>query len=311
MNIFKRVVVTGGAGFIGSHLTEELVERGFEVIVVDNLATGKIENINHLFNKDNFKFIKGSITDLNLLREVFQGVHCVFHQAALSSVPRSLNNPTATNEVNINGTLNVLIVAKDCGVPKVVYASSSSVYGDTQELPIREDRKPNPLSPYAVSKLTGEYYCKVFSNLYEIKSISLRYFNVYGPRQDPNSEYAAVIPRFITRILNHQPPIIYGDGNQTRDFTFIKDVVKANILSMEAEAAVGTFNIASGERIGIRELADKIMEIANLKLEPIYDEPQSGDVKDSLADISEAKAQLKYQPEFSLIDGLEETIKWY
>ncbi|MHC1566277.1 MAG: SDR family oxidoreductase [Candidatus Syntropharchaeia archaeon] len=304
-----KVVITGGCGFIGSNLAHELMNEN-EVIVIDDLSTGRIENIANLKNSENFKFVRGSITDLNLLKQVFKDVDYVFHQAAIPSVQRSVENPIATNEANINGTLNVLLAARDSGVKKVIYASSSSVYGDTPILPKREDMKPNPKSPYAVSKLVGEYYCKVFSEVYGLKTVCLRYFNVYGPKQDPYSEYAAVIPRFITRALNDQPPVIFGDGNQTRDFTFVKDVVKANILAMEKNVE-GVFNIACGNRISIKELANKILEIMGLKLSPVCDKPRPGDIRHSLADISLARERLGYVPEYDLEKGLEVTIKWF
>lgn len=303
-------LVTGGAGFIGSSLTEELAKRGDEVIIIDDLSTGKMGNIKEVIKRHNVKFVKGSVANLDLLKELFLDTSHVFHQAAIPSVQRSIENPLATNEANATGTLNVLIAARDCGVKKVIYASSSSVYGDTPELPKREDMKTNPLSPYAVTKLVGEYYCKVFNEVYGLKTICLRYFNVYGPRQDPASEYAAVIPRFITRILNNQPPIIYGDGNQTRDFTFVKDVVNANILAAEKNVE-GIFNIANGQRISINELANKTMELARVKLNPIYDSPRKGDIRDSLADISLAGEKLEYGPKFNLDKGLEGVIKWY
>ena len=304
-----KVVVTGGCGFIGSNIAEELIKKHY-VVVIDDLSTGRIENIQSLQDKENFEFVRGNITDLDLLKQIFEDVDCIFHQAAIPSVQRSVENPLDTNEANIKGTLNVLIAARDCGVKKVVYASSSSVYGDTPELPKKENMKPNPQSPYAVSKLTGEYYCKVFSDIYGIKTICLRYFNVYGPKQDPASEYAAVIPRFINRVLNNQPPIIFGDGNQTRDFTFVKDVVKANILAMEKNVE-GVFNIAYGQQISINELANKIMEIVGVKLNPVYDKPRPGDIRNSLADISLAKQKLGYMPEYSLEKGLEVTIRWF
>lgn len=305
----KKVVVTGGAGFIGSHLAEELAKNN-EVIIIDNLSTGKIGNIQHLLELDNVSFIKGDVRDLELLKKSFENADYVFHQAAIPSVPRSIKDPISTNEVNVNGTLNVLIAARDCDVKKVVYASSSSVYGDSPTLPKKESMLPNPLSPYAVSKLTGEYYCKVFSILYGLKTICLRYFNVYGPRQDPSSQYAAVIPKFISRILNNKPPIIYGDGKQTRDFTFVKDVVYANILAAETQAQ-GIFNIATGKRISIHDLAHKIMNIIGKHLNIIYDKPRPGDIRDSLADISKAIAKINYKPKYSLDKGLEVTIKWF
>jgi len=302
-----KVVVTGGAGFIGSNLAEELLKK-HEVTVIDNLSTGRIENLHQILDKINF--IEGSITDLDLLKEAFSGSYGIFHQAAIPSVQRSVDNPLATNEANVEGTLKVLVAARDCKVQKVVFASSSSAYGDTPTLPKKEEMKPSPKSPYAISKLAGEYYCRVFSEVYGLKTACLRYFNVYGPRQDPKSEYAAVIPRFISRVLAHEPPVIYGDGNQTRDFTFVKDVAKANILAMHSPAQ-GVFNIACGRRMSLNELAGRIMEITGIKLDPIYDEPRQGDVKDSLADISDARRELGYNPEFDLDLGLEETIKWF
>lgn len=301
------VVVTGGAGFIGSNLAEELIKK-HEVTVIDNLSTGKIGNLDTIIDKVNF--INGSITDLQLLKEAFSNVDTVFHEAAIPSVQRSVDNPLASNEANVDGTLKVLIAARECNVRKVVYASSSSAYGDTPVLPKREDMTPNPKSPYAVSKLTGEYYCRVFSEVYGLKTACLRYFNVYGPRQDPMSQYAAVIPRFITRILARSPPVIYGDGNQTRDFTFVKDVVKANILAMSADAE-GVFNIACAKRVSLNDLAEKIMAITGIDVDPIYEMPRIGDVRDSLADISSAQAKLGYEPDFNLDSGLEGTIKWF
>jgi len=267
----KRVLITGGAGFIGSNLSEELVREGHDVIILDDLTTGKKENIKEF--KDSIRFVKGSITNLELLKELFRDVECVFHHAALPSVQRSVEDPLATNEVNVKGTLNALIAARDSEVEKVVYASSSSVYGDTPELTKREEMNQNPKSPYAVSKLTGEKYCAVFPEVYGLKTVSLRYFNVYGPMQDPYSECAAVIPRFITRVLKNQPPIIYGDGNQTRDFTSVKDAVNANLLAMENNAE-GIFNIASGKRISVNELASEIVRMLRNDLKAIHTEPR-------------------------------------
>ena len=256
------------------------------------------------------RFTEGSITDLDLLKEAFSGSDTVFHEAAIPSVQRSVDNPIASNEANVEGTLKVLVAARDCGVRKVVYASSSSAYGNTPTLPKIEDMKPNPRSPYAVSKLAGEYYCRVFSDVYGLKTACLRYFNVYGPRQNPHSEYAAVIPRFVTRILAHERPVIYGDGGQTRDFTFVKDVVKANILAGESPAE-GVFNIACGKRVNLNELAGKIMEIMGIKVEMSYEGARPGDVRDSLADISSAGDKLGYKPGYELDSGLRETVEWF
>ncbi len=304
-----RVAITGGAGFIGSNLAEELSkEKDNEIIIVDDLSTGKMENLRKF--DQNINFVRGSITDLNLLKGIFKGVDYVFHQAAIPSVPRSVKDPIASNNANVNGTLNVLVAAKDCGVKKVIYASSSSVYGDTPELPKREDMMPNPLSPYAVTKLLGEYYCKVFTEVYGLKTVSLRYFNVYGPRQDPYSDYAAVIPRFINRVLENKPPVIYGDGEQTRDFTFVKDVVRANIQAMKSNAD-GVYNIAYGNRISINELANVIMKLMGRNLNPIHEAPREGDVKHSLGDIARAKKDLGYEPTYSLEEGLRGTVEWF
>ena len=303
----KKVVVTGGAGFIGSNLAMELSKR-YRVTVIDNLSTGKLENITHIPNID---FVEGSITNLGLLKNAFEGAECIFHEAALPSVQRSVDDPIASNSANVDGTLNVLVAARDCGAKKVVYASSSSVYGDTPTLPKREDMKPNPKSPYAVSKLASEYYARIFSEIYGLNTVCLRYFNVFGPRQDPKSEYAAVIPIFISRIKEGKSPVIFGDGNQTRDFTFVQDVVKANILAMENEPSEGVFNIACERRTSLNQLARQIMDIMGFKADLIYDKPRLGDVKDSLADITAARRELNYEPEYDLNMGLIETIKWF
>jgi UDP-glucose 4-epimerase len=309
-NGFTKYAVTGGAGFIGSHLSEYLTNQGHEVIIFDNLFSGKKENISHLLQLSNVTFTEDTITSLDSLKKAFTGVDGIFHQAAIASVPRSVKNPLATNEANITGTLNVLIAARDCGVKKVIYASSSSVYGDTPTLPKREDMTPLPKSPYAISKLTGEYYCKAFSELYGLKAVSLRYFNVFGPRQDPASEYAAVIPKFITRILKKESPIIYGDGKQTRDFTYVKDVIQANVKAMTSNAE-GIFNVAYNNRIDLLELSSIIMdEIGNYQ-PVLFENPRSGDVRDSLADISAGKKAFDYSPNFTVKSGLKETIEWY
>ncbi len=305
----KKVAVTGGAGFIGSHLTESLLSQGYHIIIVDDLSTGKMDNIGPSLNSGNVEFIRGSIADLPLLQKLFQGVYYAFHQAALPSVPRSIENPQASHEVNLTGTLNVLLAARDNAVKKVIYASSSSVYGDTPTLPKREDMIPDPLSPYAVTKLASEYYCRVFHQAYRLPTVCLRYFNVYGPRQDPNSQYSAVIPGFIKKAAWGESPVIFGDGEQTRDFTFVQDVVAANILAAESEAC-GVFNISRGESITINRLAQLILELVGNKLELIHQEPRPGDVRHSLADISKAKA-FGYEPKCGLEAGLMETIRWF
>jgi len=307
--IKKKIVVTGGAGFIGSNLVRVLA-LGNEVMVIDDLSTGYLKNIKDLIDNQSIQFIKGSITDLDLLQKTFKDIDYVFHEAAIPSVPRSILDPIKSNHVNVNGTLNVLFAAKNNNVKKVVYASSSSVYGDTPALPKCEDMKPCPLAPYAVNKLTGEYYCQVFTSVYNLPTVSLRYFNVYGPCQDPTSEYAAVIPNFITRILTGDSPIIYGDGKQSRDFTFINDVVHANILAAQSNA-LGVFNIAGGKQISIDNLAKLITTIFKKDLNPIYKEPRPGDIKHSLADISKARTTFGYEPKFDIKDGLKETINWF
>lgn len=299
-------VVTGGAGFIGSHLAEELLKHSYQVIILDDLSTGKRANIEPILTQGNIQFIEGSVTDLPLLNKLFQNVSYIFHLAAIPSIPRSIENPLASHNVNITGTLNVLLAAKYNKVKKVIYASSSSVYGDTPTLPKREDISPHPQSPYAVTKLAGEYYCQIFYKVFNLPTICLRYFNVYGPRQDPDSQYAAVIPRFISRQLHNRAPIIYGDGEQTRDFTFIKDVVNANILAAEKDAT-GVCNIGRGERISINQLAGLVINLVGGNVKPYYQESRPGDIKHSLADISRAK-QFGYNPKYSLEEGLKETI---
>ncbi len=304
----KRVLVTGGAGFIGSNLAEKLAEEN-EVVILDDLSTGKIETIEELIKKDTVTFTQGSITDLDLLRKNFRDIDFVFHQAAIASVPKSIKDPRSSNEANITGTLNVLIAAKDAGIKKLVFASSSSVYGDTPLVQVSEDMPLNPLSPYAVTKAAGEFYSKVFHDLYDLQTISLRYFNVFGPKQDPDSQYAAVIPKFINAIMNDEQPVIYGDGEQSRDFIFVKHVVEANILACES-GMTGVFNIANGKRITINQLVSMINEILGKNIEPVYTEPVSGDIKHSMADISKARS-IGYKPESDFKKELRETISWF
>jgi UDP-glucose 4-epimerase len=304
----KKIIVTGGAGFIGSNLTDLLLERGYQVTIVDNLSTGKLANVRHLLDKKKIEFVKGSVASLPLLRNVFSGAEYVFHQAAIPSVPRSVKNPRASHNINATGTLNVLLAARDNGVKKVIYASSSSVYGDSATLPKQEDMTPNPLSPYAISKLTGEYYCTVFHGIYGLDTVCLRYFNVYGPRQDPNSQYAAVIPKFITGVMAGRPPVIFGDGEQSRDFTFVRDVAEANIRAAESDVT-GVFNIGRSERVTLNHLARLIIGLAgDNNIQPVYDEPRPGDIKHSLADITKAAA-FGFLPEYNLEKGLKETVR--
>jgi len=300
----KKVVITGGAGFIGANLAKELSANN-SVTIIDNLSTGKKENIADL-PQGKVEFVEGSIGDLSLLKRLFRNVDFVFHQAAISSVHKSIENPLATNEANVTGTLNVLLAARDSGVKKVIYASSAAVYGNTPTLPQREKMMSNPQSPYAVTKLVGEYYCQAFQTVYGLPTVSLRYFNVYGPKQDPNSEYSAVIPKFIKRLSEEKPLIIFGDGEQTRDFVFVTDVVLANILAAESDST-GVFNVGQGRSITINELAKLIIRIMNKDAGVIYKEARVGDVRYSLADISKARL-FDYQPQYDLEQGLREMI---
>ena len=305
-----KVLVTGGAGFIGSHIAERMVELGHEVIVLDDLSTGREENIAHL--RSRITFVKGSITDTALLQEVMQGVQVVFHEAALGSVPRSVEDPRTTHEVNITGTFNVLMAARDAGVKRVVYAASSSAYGDTPTLPKVETMLPNPLSPYAVSKLVGEYYCQVFTRVYGLETVSLRYFNVFGPRQNPHSQYAAVIPKFVTAALKGEPLTVFGDGEQSRDFTYIDNVVQANLLAMQSPYAVGkVYNVACGGRYTLNELIRQLEVIFGHRLDVQYLPPRAGDIKHSEASISEARRDLGYQVLVPFEEGLKKTVQWY
>jgi UDP-glucose 4-epimerase len=303
----RNVIVTGGMGFIGSHLTEKLLEEN-KVTVIDNESTGKIKNIKYLLNNENITVIKGSIVDLDLT-EIFKGKDYVFHLAAIPSVPRSVKDPFSSNEANITGTLRVLIAAKHAGIKKVVFSSSSSVYGNTPTLPKIEDMPVNPMSPYAITKATGEIYCKVFQELYGLSTVCLRYFNVFGPKQDPNSQYAAVIPKFITAITSDNSPIIYGDGEQSRDFTFVKHVVDANILSCESNKT-GVFNIACGRRITINQLVNYINEIVGKNIKQSYADLRIGDIKHSLADISKARS-FGYNPDGNFKEELSEVVMWF
>jgi nucleoside-diphosphate-sugar epimerase len=308
--LLKHYIITGGAGFIGSHLTSALVNKGDRVIVIDNLSTGHLENLSDVM--DDIKFIKGDIRDIEFLKKCFRGVEVVFHQAALPSVPRSIKDPIASNASNIDGTLNVLVAARDAGVKRVVCAASSSAYGDTEILPKTEEMPSNPLSPYAVTKYVGELYSRVFSRVYGLETVCLRYFNVFGPRQDPNSQYAAVIPKFIISMSKGESPHIYGDGEQSRDFTYIDNVVEANLLAAYAPSVSGEmFNIACGERNTINELVGKINEIFGTRIEPEYDSPRPGDVKHSMASIEKANKFLGYRPVVTFQEGLRRTVDWF
>lgn len=307
----SKILITGGAGFIGSHLCDYFLKDN-EVICLDNLSTGFESNIQHLYQRANFKFIKGNICDYKVCEESMVGVDLVLHQAALGSVPRSIENPLATNENNVNGFLNILEAARNAKVKNFVFAASSSTYGDSVELPKVESRIGKPLSPYAVSKLTNELYAHVFANLYQMNIIGLRYFNVFGPRQSPNGAYAAVIPRFIESVKNSEDLIIHGDGKQTRDFTFIDNVVKANELAaIKCNSMTGyeVYNIACGSQITINELAQFIIEHSKIYFKDSnskikYVDSRIGDIKDSLASIDKAKNELNYEPEIDVREGL-------
>jgi len=302
-----KYIVTGGAGFIGSHIVEAISES-HDVVVIDNFSSGNRQNLSRF--RENITCIEGSIHNLPLLEVAFNGADGIFHLAAIASVAKSVEDPLATHETNLTGTLNVLLAARNCGVKKVVFSSSSAVYGNEPTLPKREDMPPVPLSPYAVSKLAGEYYCGVFSKLFGVKTVSLRYFNVFGPRQDPQAEYAAVIPKFITRLLKHQAPLIFGDGKQTRDFVYVTDVIRANLLAMQSNKT-GIFNIGSGQSIDLNTLAHTLAEIMEITIPPVHEKPRSGDIRDSVSDITAAKKTLGYKPGFSLDKGLAETIPWF
>jgi nucleoside-diphosphate-sugar epimerase len=310
------VLVTGGSGFIGSHLVDALLRKGAEVRVLDNLATGKRANLAHILecrgSQDKFSFVEGDITDRAAVQEAITGVDYVLHQAALPSVQRSVEDPLTANLVNVAGTLNVLMAARETGVKRVVYASSSSVYGDSSQLPKAEHMATNPLSPYAVSKLAAEAYCRAFTRVYGLETIALRYFNVFGPRQDPNSLYAAVLPRFIEALLGQKRPVIYGDGTQSRDFTYIENVVRANVLALDAAGVAGeAFNIACGKSVDLKTVLQLLTEFSGQPVEPEYQAPRAGDVKHSLADLSKAERLLGYRPVVPFRDGLRRTFDYF
>jgi UDP-glucose 4-epimerase len=310
------VLVTGGGGFIGSHLVEALLRREASVRVLDNLSTGHRTNLESalepLEGRGTLTFIEGDITDRKTVEAAVRGVEFVLHQAALPSVQRSVEAPVTSNLVNVVGTLNVLVAAQEAGVKRMVYASSSSVYGDSPQLPKTEHMPTNPLSPYAVSKLAAEAYCRVFTRVYGIETVALRYFNVFGPRQDPTSLYAAVLPRFIEAFLCKAPPVIYGDGTQSRDFTYIDNIVQANLLALEAAGVGGeAFNIACGESVTLQAILQYLAEFSNQAVEPEYHAPRAGDIKHSLADISKAERMLGYRPVIPFREGLKRTFEFF
>ena len=302
-------LVTGGAGFIGSHLAEELLRRGETVRVVDNLSTGKRQNIAHIRPVE---FIEGDLADLDVARRAVKGIDYVLHQAAIPSVPRSVEDPITSNRANIDASLNVLVAARDAGVKRVVYAGSSSAYGNTPTLPKVETMAPAPLSPYALQKLVAEQYCQMFTRLYGLQTVTTRYFNVFGPRQDPSSPYSGVISIFISALCERRRPTIYGDGEHTRDFTYVANVVDGVLRACTADNASGeVINVATSGRISLNTLFNTIRNLVGSTVEPIYAEPRAGDVKDSQADISKAKRVLGYQPSVTFEAGLAKTVEWY
>jgi UDP-glucose 4-epimerase len=305
-----RYVVTGGAGFIGSHIVEELLRRNETVTVIDNFSTGKRENVKPF--EGTAKIIDADISQAKNLGQFLKGAEYVIHQAAIPSVPRSISDPVKSHEANVNGTLQLLVACREAGVKRVVYASSSSLYGNSPTLPKHEGMMPNPLSPYGAQKLFGETYCQVFTKSYGLETVSLRYFNVFGPRQDATSQYSGVLALFIPAVLEGRRPTIYGDGEQSRDFTYVKNVVEANLLACQAPGVAGQFfNVACGDRITVNSMLNQINKITGKDTSPVYADARAGDIKHSQADITRAKQRLGYEPRVSFEEGLRDTIEWY
>lgn len=307
-----RYLITGGAGFIGSHLVERLVRHGAEVTVLDDLSTGRRENLRAV--RDRIRFIRGNIVRLEACRRAMQGVDYVLHQAAVTSVPRSTRNPVGAHQANVTGTLNILMAAQEARVRRVVFAGSTAAYGDATEIPNHEALLPRPLSAYAASKVAGEAYCQAFWHTHGLESVVLRYFNIFGPRQNLESQYGAVVPLFIAAALRGEPAVIFGDGGQTRDFTFVANVVEANLLACHAPAeqvAGGVFNIGCGTATSIRQLWQQIADLVGTEVEPLQDAARAGDVRHSLASIEQARAQLGYRPTVNVEEGLRRTIAYY
>jgi nucleoside-diphosphate-sugar epimerase len=305
-----RYLVTGGAGFIGSNTVDELVRRGHSVVVLDDLSSGKEDNLAEIRNK--ITFIKGSITDIEVVRKAMHEAEYVLHLAARTSVPRSVKDPIETNKINIDGTLNVLVAAKELKVKRVVFAASSSAYGETPTLPKVETMQPQPISPYGVTKFVGELYGQTFGRCYGLENVSLRYFNIFGPRQDPSSPYSGVLAKFCTAFLEDTQPIVFGDGEQTRDFTYVENAVQANLLACEAPNVSGkVFNVGVGGRVSLNTVLRELARITAKALDAKYDPPRDGDIRDSQADISQAKEFLGYDPQVTFEDGLARTFEWY
>ncbi len=303
-------LVTGGAGFIGSHIVRRLLEQGQSVRVLDDFSTGKRQNLAEVAGQ--IELVEGSICDAATVAQAMRGVEVVFHLAARASVPRSVAEPRPCNEINVTGALNLLIAARDVGARRFVYSASSSAYGDSPVMPKKPDMRPQPLSPYAVSKLAAEHYCTCWWHVYGLQTICLRYFNVFGPRQDPHGAYAAVIPAFVSRMLKGQPPVVYGDGEQSRDFCFIENVVNANMLAAEAAELHGeVVNIACGERTTLNAIVKDVNTLLGTNVQPKYEPPRAGDVRHSLADLSDAKRVLGYEPKVMFSEGLRRSIDWY
>ena len=302
-------LVTGGAGFIGSHLTEELVRRGHRVRVADSLITGKRSNLSHI---PGVEFLEGDLADLDFARQAVAGCEYVLHQAAIPSVPRSVKDPVSSNRANVDGTLNALVASRDAGVKRLVFAASSSAYGDTPTLPKHEEMPTHPLSPYALQKVIGEQYLQLFTRLYGLETVAIRYFNVFGPRQDPSSPYSGVISVFATALLENRSPAIYGDGEQTRDFTYVANVVDGVLRACEAPGASGQIiNVATGGRISLNLLFEEMRRLVGARVRPAYQEARAGDVRDSQADIAKARELLGYVPTVSFEEGLRDTLNWY
>jgi nucleoside-diphosphate-sugar epimerase len=305
-----RYVVTGGAGFIGSNTVDELVKRGHSVVVLDDLSAGKEEHLAEIRNK--ITFIKGSITDIETVRKAMHEAEYVLHLAARTSVPRSVKDPIESNRINIDGTLNVLVAARDAKVKRVVFAASSSVYGETPTLPKVETMRPMPISPYGITKFVGELYLQVFGRCYGLENVALRYFNVFGPRQDPSSPYSGVLAKFCTAYLEQRQPVIFGDGEQTRDFTYVENAVQANLLAFEAPNASGkVFNVGVGGRVSLNQVTEVLAKISGNKLNVKHEPAREGDIRDSQADITQAREVLEYDPPVDFEEGIRRTFEWY